>query len=144
MKLNIHFLHVKTARVFTSILGDGSREGDGHAYFDHDFNPPYLVSDGFGDRGRRLDRPRLGGDAHGRRGWRVFHGGGFGGGGFHGGFGGGGFHGGGFGGRGFAGRGFHHGFGFRDRRFAFVGFGGWGGYYCDPYWWSVNPYLCYY
>jgi hypothetical protein len=83
-----------------------------------------------------------------------FHGGGFGGGGFHGGgFGGGfhgggfgGFHGAGFGGRGFAGRGFHHGFGFRDRRFAFGGFGGWGGwggYYCDPYWWSVNPYLCY-
>ena len=57
--------------------------------------------------------------------------------------GGGGFHGGGFGGRGFAGRGFHHGFGFRDRRFAFGGFGGWGGYGCSPYWWSVNPYLCY-
>ncbi len=73
-----------------------------------------------------------------------FHGGGFGGGGFHGGGFGGGFHGGGFGGRGFAGRGFHHGFGFRDRRFAFGGFGGYGGYYCDPYWWSVNPYLCYY
>jgi hypothetical protein len=83
-----------------------------------------------------------------------FHGGGFGGGGFHGGgFGGfhgggfGGFHGGGFGGRGFAGRGFRRGFGFRDRRFGFAGFGGfggWGGYYCNPYWWSVNPYLCYY
>ena len=70
-----------------------------------------------------------------------FHGGGFHGGGF------GGFHGAGFGGRGFAGRGFHRGFGFRDRRFAFGGFGGfggYGGYYCDPYWWSVNPYLCYY
>jgi hypothetical protein len=87
-----------------------------------------------------------------------FHGGGFGGGGFHGGgFGGGGFggfhgggfggfHGAGFGGRGFAGRGFHRGFGFRNR-FAFGGgfggWGGWGGYYCNPYWWSVNPYMCY-
>jgi hypothetical protein len=82
-----------------------------------------------------------GGGFHGGGG--GFHGGGFGG--FHGG-GFGGFHGGGFGGRGFAGRGFHHGFGFRDRRFAFGGFGGWGGYgnYCDPYWWSVNPWLCYY
>jgi hypothetical protein len=60
--------------------------------------------------------------------------------------GGGGFHGGGFGGRGFAGRGFHRGFGFRNR-FAFGGgfggWGGWGGYYCNPYWWSVNPYMCY-
>ena len=80
-----------------------------------------------------------------------FHGGGFGGGGFHGGgFGGGfhgggfgGFHGAGFGGRGFAGRGFHHGFGFRDRRFAFGGGPGWGGYYCNPYVWSVNPWICY-
>src|ERR1700722_1073242 len=53
------------ARVFTSILGDGSREGDGYAYFDQDFNPPCLVRDGFGDRGRRLDRPRLGGGAPG-------------------------------------------------------------------------------
>jgi hypothetical protein len=66
-----------------------------------------------------------------------FHGGGFGD--FHGG----GFGGRGFGGRGFAGRGFHRGFGFRDRRFAFGGFGGWGGYGCSPYWWSVNPYMCY-
>jgi hypothetical protein len=77
-------------------------------------------------------------------GMRAGGGGGFhgGGGGFHGG-GFGGFHGGGFGGRGFAGRGFHRGFGFRDRRFAFGGFGGWGGYGCSPYWWSVNPYMCY-
>jgi hypothetical protein len=83
--------------------------------------------------------PALAGMRMGGRG--GFHGGGFGG--FHGG-GFGGFHGGGFGGRGFAGRGFHHGFGFRDRRFGFAGFGGWGGYgyYCDPYWWSVNPWLC--
>jgi hypothetical protein len=71
-----------------------------------------------------------------------------GGGGFHGGGGFGGFHGGGFGGRGFgargfADRGFHHGFGFRDRRFAFVGGPGWGGYYCNPYVWSVNPWMCY-
>jgi hypothetical protein len=77
-----------------------------------------------------------GGGFHGG-GFGGFHGGGFGGRGF------GGFHRGGFGGRGFAGRGFHRGFGFRDRRFAFGGFGGWGGYYCSPYWWSVNPYLCY-
>src|SRR5271169_5345425 len=55
------------ARVFTSILGDGTREGDGYAYFDQDFNPPRLVRDGFGGRGRRLDRPRLGGGARGRR-----------------------------------------------------------------------------
>jgi hypothetical protein len=63
-----------------------------------------------------------------------------GGGGFHGGAG---FHGGGgFGGHGFANRGFHHGFVFRGRRFAFVGSPGWGGY-CSPYWWAVNPWLCY-
>jgi hypothetical protein len=52
--------------------------------------------------------------------------------------GGGGFHGGdfggrGFGARGFADRGFHPGFGFLDRRFAFGGGPGWGGYYCNPY-----------
>src|SRR5271167_2774049 len=54
-------------RVFTSILGDGSREGDGYAYFDQDFNPPRLVRDGFGGRGRRLDRLRRGGDTRWRR-----------------------------------------------------------------------------
>jgi hypothetical protein len=51
--------------------------------------------------------------------------------------GGGGFHGGGFGGHGFANRGFH-----RGRSFAFGGSPGWGGY-CSPYWWAVNPWLCY-
>ena len=59
--------------------------------------------------------------------------------------GGGGFHGGGFGGfggHGFANRGFHHGFVSRGRGFAFVGSPGWGGY-CSPYWWAVNPWLCY-
>ena len=60
-------------------------------------------------------------------------GGGFHGGGFHGG----GFHGGGFAGHGFANRGFH-----RGRGFAFGGSPGWGGY-CSPYWWAVNPWLCY-
>jgi len=76
-------------------------------------------------------------------------GGGFGGGGFHGGgFGGPGFAGRGFNGgfgRGFAGRGFHHGFFFRGQRFVVVGSPGWGGYYsyyCSPYWWAVNPWLC--
>jgi hypothetical protein len=56
--------------------------------------------------------------------------------------GGGGFHGGGFGGHGFANRGFHHGFVSRGRGFAFGGSPGWGGY-CSPYWWAVNPWLCY-
>jgi len=75
-----------------------------------------------------------------RTGGGGFHGGGFGSFGGHG-------IGGGFPGHGFADHGFHHGFGFRGRRFAFVGFPGWGGYYgyyCSPYWWAVNPWLCYY
>ena len=65
--------------------------------------------------------------------------------------GGGGFHGGGFGGfhggHGFANCGFDHRFGFRGQRFVFVGSPGWGGYYgsyWSPYWWAVNPWLCYY